>query len=210
MINVFFELDRLRVALQDQGVDDHLVNSIVAKARKEIDLAVKEQGGAAIDQAVELGVEKRSPEFINELQLDTLNFEIETESGQLDFSEPPRPMLPYLLKNAKPLADGSGVYKVIPIGKSTDKAKISASIIDTQKRITAERAEAARSQEKAVAPSGSVRFRTVTSKQDPSTQWVQPAKDKDFTSEVAAINSGLTDTLDSAIRDIISSYLERF
>ena len=52
------------------------------------------------------------------------SFEITTDSGRTDFSEPPFPMLPRLLKNAKVAKDGS-LYKVIPIKNKTDNKRIS-------------------------------------------------------------------------------------
>ena len=208
MVNVFFELNRLRTTLHERGVDQRTINNVVAKAKREIDDAVEEQGGAAIELAVEAGVQKRSPEFINELRLDTLNFEVSTDSDRLDFSEPPKPMLPYLLKNAKISEDGSSLYKIIPVGKPGDRPKVSASIIDTQKRIAAERAEQAKERQRAMAPTGSVSFRVASSKQDPTQQWVRPAQDKDFTDQVKSINEQLTETLNARIRDIIDGYLE--
>lgn len=211
MINIFFELDRLRDELNIRGVDARTVNLVVARARQEIEEVIKRESHIAMDAAVEVGVEKRSPEFINELHLDTLIFEIDTETGQLDFSEPPKPMLPHLLKNAKPIKDGSGVYKVIPVGKPGDRAKVSTSIFDVQKRIAAERAEAARSRTKAIMPAGSKQeFRVATSKQDPTSQWVLPATNKDFTEDVKTINDEMTAKMDTQIYDIIQSYLEMY
>lgn len=208
MVNVFFEIDRLHTALTDKGVDSSTVNTIVAKARQEIDALVKNYGENAIDQAVQLGAEKGSANFINQLYLDASNFEVKTESGNLDFSEPPRPMLPFLLKNAKPMKDGSGVYKVIPVGTPGNKPPMATSIIDAQRAISAERVESARSRAKAIAPAGSkINFRTATSKQDATKQWVKPAKDMDFTEDVKSINKNLRDTLDSEIRDIIEGYI---
>jgi hypothetical protein len=163
-----------------------------------------------MEQAVQVGIEKESADFINQLRLDTLNFQVTTESGDLNFSEPPKPMLPFLLKNAKPMKDGSGVFKKIPVGKSDTKPSFAKNIIDEQHRISAERAEAARARARSVAPTGSQIFKTATSKQDPNTQWVQPAKEKDFTSEVKEINQGLQNSLDDSIRDIITEYMELY
>jgi len=210
VINVFFELDRLRSHLTMKGVDYRTIDSVVANARAEIDSIVKVRGEAAVDQAVQIGAEKESADFINQLRLDTLNFEVKTESGQLNFDEPPRPMLPYLLKNAKPIKDGSGVYKIIPVGKPGVKPSFAKNIMDEQRRISAERLEAAKGRARAIAPKGSQVFRTATSKQDPTTQWVQSAKEKDFTEDMAAINQDLRNSLDDTIRDIIDSYLDMY
>lgn len=210
MINVFFELDRLRSHLASKGVDEATIEQIVSKASGEINAVARVRGSQAIDEAVQIGAEKESADFINQLRLDTINFEVKTESGQLNFTEPPRPMLPYLLKNAKPIKDGSGVYKVIPVGKPGLKPSFAKNISDEQRRISAERIEAAKSRAKAIAPAGSQMFRTATSKQDPTTQWVQSAKEKNFTEEVAVINQDLKNSLDDSISDIISGYMELF
>jgi hypothetical protein len=210
MLNVFFELDRLRSYVISKGVDECIADKIVSKAHAEIDALVKSRGEAAIDEAVSIGAQKESADFINELRLDALNFQVTTESGQLDFSEPPKPMLPFLLKNAKPIKDGSGVYKVIPVGKPGNKPSFSKNIVDEQRRISAERIEAARAQAKAIAPAGSQIFRTATSKQDPTAQWVKPAQDKDFRHNIASINQDLRQSLDDSIRDIINNYMELY
>lgn len=211
MVNVFFEIDRLRSTLEGKGVDAFVISSIVAKARREIEDVVQAEGNAALEQAIGLGVEKNAPDFINELRLDSLNFEVTTDSGSMDFSIPPYPMLHSLLKNAKPMNDGSGVYKVIPIGKPGNKPPISSNIYDAQKKIAAQRAEDARRQYKAMSPAGSKQqYRTATSKQDANTQWVRKEQEKDFTDDMKQLNMQLSNTLDDRIRDIINSYLELY
>lgn len=210
MINVFFELDRLRTHLISKGIDEATVASVVSKASNEINNLVITRGQEAVDEAVSIGAQKESAEFINDLRLDAQNFEVKTESGQLDFSEPPRPQLPFLLKNAKPIKDGSGVYKIIPVGKSGNKPSFSKNIVDAQRRISAERVERAKAHAKAMAPIGSQMFRTATSKQDPTEKWVQPAKEKDFLHHIASINQDLQASLDDSIRDIINNYMELF
>lgn len=212
MVNVFFEIDHLRSILESKGIDTNTVNSIVSKVHQEIQEAVNVEGGIAIERAVEVGVQKSAPDFINELRLDTLNFEVTTDSGNMDFSVPPYPMLPSLLKNAKPMKDGSGVYKVIPVGKPGNKPSITTNIYDAQKKIAAQRAEDAKRQYQAISPAGSKgqQFRVATSKQNPNTQWVRSAQEKDFTGDVAQINAELHNSLDDRIKDIINHYLELF
>ena len=211
MINLFFELDRLHVTLLEKGVDYETVDRIVEKAHQEINERLEEYGEQALASAVGAGVSKRSPEFINELHFDVNMGEVTTDSGRMDFSKPPSPMLPHLLKNAKPMKNGSGVYKVIPIGKQGPRQKVSVSIVDTQKRICAERAEKASNQELSMAPVGSkVTFRTATSKQNPMEKWVQPAQEKNFTSDLREINTDLEQNLEGIIRDIILSYIDMF
>lgn len=212
MPNIFLELDRLKFTLENKGIDPNTVQMILQKARADIQAAMEEQGEAAMQLAIEEGVEKRSPEFINELRLNSITQQLDTDSGNTDFSEPPFPMLPRLLQGAKPMKDGSGVYKIIPVGEpSKNRPKVSTNIYDAWKQVNAERAEAARAQRDRVTLQGSKgKFRTATSKQNANTQWVQPAKDKDFTETVQSINKELTSSLEDVIRGIIRDYEENF
>jgi len=213
MANILFELEKLRVTLRNKGLDARTVETIVTKAGREISEAFEDQGDSAMQLAIEAGVSQRSPEFINELQLDPNSMELRTESGNLEFTDPPYPMLSKLLQNAKPMKDGSGVYKIIPVGKSSDtRPPVSTNIYDAMKKVNAERMENARRQYSAIVPGGSraTQFRTATSKQDANTQWVKPAKTKDFSGEIKAINKELADTMEEKIRDILRSYEEGF
>lgn len=213
MLNVFFELDRLRDSLIRKGFDEDSANTIVNKARSEISATIDQEGEAAMQLAIEEGVAQRSPEFINELKLNRINMELTTESGVMEFSEPPFPMLPHLLKNAKPMKDGSGVYKVIPVGGEPTKPRpsIASNIYDAWKQTNAERIEASRAQRARVTPKGSKgAFRTATSKQSAQTQWVQPEKVKDFSEPVQSINKELKDSLDQRISAIIQDFEENY
>lgn len=214
MINVFLELERLKAVLRNRGLDDSTVESIAAQAEMEIAHALREQMDHAVDLAVQSGVQKRSPEFINELRPRMDAFILETESGITDFSEPPFPMLDRLLANgAKPMKDGSGVYKVIPVGASSNRPKtpIHTSIFDAQKAISAQRYEEAVAQYNRIKPKDSkINFRTATSKQNRNTQWVLPEKDKNFTEDLQEINSMLQQSHDDIIMRVIRSYEENF
>jgi hypothetical protein len=210
MPNLLFELDKLRFALRNKGLDEGTVDAIVARANNEINQTMKDQVEAAMQLAIESGVQKESSDFINELRLDGSLMQLITESGNMNFPEPPKPMLPQLLKNAKPTKDGTGVYKVIPVGSpGKDKPKVSMSIYDSWKQINAERIENAKRQYKAAIPQGS-KFKTASSKQDPNTQWVKPGKDNDFSEEVRNINKELENTMERLIQDIIRTYEEGF
>lgn len=212
MANIFFELDRLKYILENRGIDPNTVQLIIQKAAAEIQTAMASHGDAALTLAIGEGVAKRSPEFINELRLNHISMQLTTDSGNMDFSEPPFPMLPRLLQGAKPMKDGSGVYKVIPVGEpSKNRPKVSTNIYEAWKQIEVERVEAARAQRDRVTPKNSKdKFRTATSKQNANTQWVQPAKDKDFTETVQSINKELSGSLDDIIRGIVMEYEENF
>lgn len=207
MINKEFELDRLRHTLRTRGLNESSIDLIVAKASQEIEAAMAEKMAAAMESAVELGVEKDSADFINDIKPRPGAFQLETSSGNTDFSTPPFPMLPRLLSGAKPIKDGSGVYKIIPVGKPGNKPRISANIFDAQKSIVAERAELAKRQYNKVSPGGSKgEFRTATSKQSQLTQWVMPAKEKDFTEDVISINETLAKELEDVVMGVIREY----
>lgn len=214
MVNVFLELERLKSTLTSRGIESDHIATIVAKANQEITLAIRARLDNAMDLAIQSGVQKQSAEFINELRPRPDAFMLDTESGFTDFSEPPKPTLDRLLSGgAKPMKDGSGVYKIIPVGKpsAVPKPTIASNIFDAQKSIAAERYESSIAQYNKVAPKDSkVNFRTATSKQNRATQWVMPEKPKDFTEDLAEINNLLNREYDDLVLGIIRSYEEGF
>ena len=214
MVNIFLEIERLKTSLRSRGIEPDSVEVIAEKAHTEISLAIRDRLDTAMDLAVQSGVQKDSAEFINELRPRPDAFILETSSGQTDFTDPPLPMLDKILsKGAKPMKDGSGVYKIIPVGKPSERSKtpVHTNIFDAQKAISAERYETALAQYNKVAPKGSkVNFRTATSKQNSATQWVLPEKPKDFTEDLAEINNMLQNDHDDLVMGIIRSYEEGF
>lgn len=214
MVNIFLELERLKSSLRARGLDEDIVEILASKANDEISLAIRDRLDSAMELAIQSGVDKDSAAFINALRPRPDAFMLETDSGITDFTEPPMPMLDKLLaRGAKPMKDGSGVYKVIPVGKSNSQNKppIHTNIFDAQKAISAERYAAALSQYNKVIPKGSkVEFRTATSKQNRATQWVLPEKPKDFTEDLNEINNMLGQEYDSLVLGIIRSYEENF
>lgn len=212
MVNIFLEIERLKTVLRNRGMTEDLIEEVARKAEKEISAALQERLNSALEIAIQSGVQKDSSEFINDLRPRPDAFIIDTESGATDFSDPPLPMLDKLLaKGAKPMKDGSGVYKIIPVGgdNGSKKKTIHSNIFDTQKAIAAERYENAAAQYNRIAPKGSkVSFRTATSKQNRQTQWVLPEKEKDFIEDLADINSLLLAEHDNIVLSIIRSYEE--
>jgi hypothetical protein len=216
VINPKFELDRLLETLRARGVSHITAARAVAEAEREINEILQERADEIMQQAIKYGVEKESPEFINELVLRPNDgmFTLETDSSRTDFSEPPFPMLPRLLANAKPMKDGSGVYKIVPVGKKGLKKPIT-SIVDAHKAVAAQRkADAAERYanvtKKVSENGGKVSFRTATSKQDASTQWVLPATDKDFTEELQSLNEEFKTSAEESILGIIREYEDRY
>lgn len=54
------------------------------------------------------------------------------------------------------------------------------------------------------------KFRTASSTQDSSESWVYPAKEMDMTGYLMDLNSRITTTLDSAVTQLIDSYVEEY
>ena len=214
MVNIGLELDALRAHLSARGLEQEEVEQLVSQAEEEIMSSLRERLDQGLELAVQSGVQSDSEDFINDLRPRPDAFMIDTSSGNTDFSEPPFPMLDRLLTgNVKPMKDGSGVYKVIPVGTPSKKPKtaIHTNIFDAQKALMAERYEASKKQFIDKAPRGSkAQFRTATSKQDRSTQWVMPAKEKNFSEDLSQINDMLHEDHDKIILDIIHTYAERY
>lgn len=211
MINFHFEIAQLRERLSNSGLDPEVVETLVSKAENEILTALSSAMDQALERAVQAGVEKDSKDFINELRPRPDAFILETESSRTDFSDPPYPMLDRLLSGAKPMKDGSGVYKIIPVGATSTKPKpkIHTNIFDAQKALMAQRAEEAKEQYQRIIPKGSKgepAFRTATSKQNRNTQWVMPEKEKDFAPLMEELNQDLSKTHDEIVREIIKNY----
>lgn len=232
MIDPMFELERLKGTLRMRGFSNEEVDAISRRASNEISEAVTEAIAWALERATEAGVAAEADKFISELRaVYTGNtFAVMTDSGVTDFSEPPFPMMARLLKNPKVAKDGS-LYKVIPMGgKSTPTDLVSAqrSIANARNNVSdnqvnpfnagmqfsgnfsaqkmAERNEQMRANKMQRGNKDGVKFRTVTSKQDPSKNWVIPGKDKDMTIILLEINNDLKEVIESSVMGIIQSY----
>lgn len=214
MISITLELEALRAHLSARDVSAEDIDTIVSDAEQEIHGALQDKLNEGLELAVQSGVQKDSAEFINDLRPRPDAFIIDTSSGDVDFSDPPFPMLDRLLTgNVKPMKDGSGVYKVVPVGAPSNKPRppIHTNIFDAQKAIMAQRNEAASARYRDIAPKGTkAQFRTATSKQDRNSQWVLPAKEKNFSDDLQGINEMLRAEYDSTILDIIHSYMEKY
>ena len=57
-----------------------------------------------------------------------------------------------------------------------------------------------------VTPAVGKEFRTATSKQDPTTQWVKPARDINITNDLMDINSRMSAQITNATQTIIHRY----
>ena len=138
MINVEFELDRLKEDLRWKGYDWNDIDYVIELARNDINAAVEEILDNAMLEAAQIGEAIGADKFVEELQVmrDASSYRLGTSSGKTDFSEPPFPMLPKILKTAKVAKDGTR-YQNIPIKEKTSAG--TTNIFDMRARANEER-----------------------------------------------------------------------
>jgi hypothetical protein len=120
MINPDFELNALRNFFRMSGLDMNDIEYTIELARQDIEDTINGIVNDALIEAASIGEQMGAQDFIAQLyaKQEGFNYRISTESGKTDFSEPPFPMLPKLLKNAKVAKDGT-LYKNIPMRSKT-------------------------------------------------------------------------------------------
>ena len=244
MLDANAEIERLRLRLKFKNLSDSIINEICDDVSREIKIRTSDILADAMNEAVNAGGDIASVEFIDELRSvrSGASVDIITQSGRTDFSEPPFPMLPSLLKNAKVAKDGS-LYKVIPIRQKSNNNNDTAMAVTTEaayRNIENARREAKSKQEETFRQGSSpdamkgvdtfsamqaisvsrqkqskartksndpaVSFRTASSKQDPSKQWVQPGKIVNMSNALNDINDRLHYDIDRAIEETIRAH----
>lgn len=221
------KIQNLRSRLSAAGMRGVELDSVIDAATEEISGAVKTIVEDAVHEVETYGTDIGAEEFLAQIKLDAGSgyIEIATDSGQLDFSTPPLPMLPWLLKSAKVAKDGSR-YKVIPVGAESSSSRPKAAAKDIASGLSAlssEQTGASSMAEKmasafgmAAYPGVSQRqepksmakpeFRVASSKQDATRQWVAPPKDLDMNGVVMSINSKIRLQVDNVCDEVINRY----
>lgn len=133
MLDANMEIDKLRQRLRLKNLSENVISSICSDVARDISMSCTDLLADAMTEAVEAGAEAKSVDFISELKVvqNSHEFTVGTDSGRHDFSEPPFPMLPRLLKNAKTAKDGSR-YKVIPIRQKGQKSNTGRMAVTTE------------------------------------------------------------------------------
>lgn len=244
MLDANAEIERLRQRLKFKNLSDSVIDEICDDVSREIRMRTSDILADAMNEAVNAGGDIASVEFIDELKAvrSGRSIDIITESGKTDFSEPPFPMLPNLLKNAKVAKDGS-LYKVIPMRQKSTNNNDTAMAVTTEaayrnienarrvakdereqthrqgsspdalkgmdtfsamQAISKSRQRQSKAKTKTVEPA--VSFRTASSKQDASTQWVQPGRNVNMSGTLNNINDRLHDSIDRAIEEVIRAH----
>ena len=131
MIDVRMEIEKLKFYLESRDLHPRVVNDILLVAEGEISSVISSSLEIAMEQAVQAGEEMGADDFVQEIKAISMSSSImvTTDSGRMDFSEPPVPMLPSLLKNAKIASDGSR-YKVIPLKPKSNSPKTTGGTVD--------------------------------------------------------------------------------
>lgn len=239
-MNVDSEIQQLRWYLQSAGYEPDEINSICNDVSIEISNGITEAVVSALQEAESIGLEMKADDFLSEISAVQTNdtFQIVTDSGRLDYSEPPFPMLPHLLQKGKQAKDGS-IYRRIPIrdksaqisnssyhaaeerqaqlqesrkqilddinrsAASPDVTKSASSYIDAFKQTRPPSNSNKHERSTSVGP---VTIRTASSKQNPSSSWVLPAKEADMSNVIAEINDRLRNSILEVIRQTLMKY----
>jgi hypothetical protein len=127
-------------------------------------------------------------------------------------------MLPWLLKNGKVAKDGS-IYKRIPIGsgknKETKKLSMGMEAMSDKGSLSSITEDIVSSFNVSTPvivekTSEEVRFKTASSKQDPTENWVLPSKDDNISFEVQNINAQIRVKILEDIEDTLNSWREDY
>jgi hypothetical protein len=224
-------LETLKWGLVSRGYEDDEILRILQSAREEIILGIDDLVSSCLQEIQNTANDIDSEEFLSEIRLVSNNgyLEIETDSGKTDFSKPEMRMLPSILSNGKTSSSGT-TYKVVPIGKnpfkeqrqtmiknvdaginaisSLSKDKISVQDATAEMAVAFGMAANSKIAASRQSPSvgGAVQFRTASSNQDETKDWVIPEKKADMTNIINEINTRIRYKTDDIINDVIRRY----
>lgn len=215
------KIEQLRFRLMSAGVDTATTNDIIETALARVESRMVHTIDSGANLAFEESLKVRAKAFGEDMRVGFSNrgLEIQSAKGSLDYSSPPFPMLSRLLAKGKTAKDGS-TYRVIPMGagstKTTgrlDTSVATTALSDTQPKkslteMTRQMAAAFNSGMKVTtqetkSSSNATSFRVASSKQDPGSSWVIPARQADLSSAVGDINAMMASDLDRAIDDVL-------
>lgn len=219
----------LRQTLRMKNKSADRIDELVHRAEYDLNVAIVDIVTDNLQQVQQLAIEYGIDDFVENvhIQANGGSFDIAITGGKTDFSTQAVEMLPDLLKNGKTSKDGS-VYRVIPLptireyktrslsnvdAMQARAADIKKERIDNNRQLDAGRmarnlaASTPRAQMNVeITPAVGKEFRTATSKQDQTTQWVRPARDINITNELMDINS----RMDAQIRNVTQSIIHRY
>ena len=228
----------LRSLLLSSGMSEEDADSRCDAAAQELSDSLADLISNTLQTAEQKGIEIGATDFVAELRVNSMggDWTVTTDSGRVDFSSGPWPMLPGLLKKGKISKEGYR-YTRVPMGmsKSTPKdsmsastqrqevlaqakAKISDEILhsDSSPDVNAAARDFAAAYNSTRKPKHKDRKTTysgkpthwVTASEKPSSKakWIQPAKDQDASSIIAEANNELQQSVQELIGQIIARY----
>ena len=217
-------LNRLKNDLVSGGYSNNEIEDIIRDATQEIDSETRSLVADALSQAENAADSMRATEFLDQINLNTSSgyIEISTDSGQLDFSTPPVPMLPWLLKGAKTSKAGNQ-YRVVPIGKSEGysvstkdvnsgiaSVKNGQSMADVTMAIAKDFGLSSNKiQRKLKDPSPASAFRTASTSQEGTGAWMKKATEKDMRPAIDDINHQLRSKIEEVCVNVTNRYRSR-
>lgn len=218
-------LNEIENALMDIGVSHSEARVVAVSAEEYIAENIYLIANEFLVDALSYAASMKANEFIDTADVIDLghSFEIISTSGKTNFSTDARQMLPGLLKNAKTAKDGTR-YQAIPVGgskSSFDRDTAIASANKAAKDLARNSGRRDISNEarsiyqsginRPKAPrGGTTEFRVATSKQNPATQWVYPAQEKDMTEYLNYINQEMNSSIRMFMYSIIEDMKARF
>ena len=225
---ISLKIANLRSRLHAKGIRGVQLENTIRSAEQEISSSIMGAVEEAVGEVESYGVDIGADKFLAEIKLDSSTgyIQISTDSGQLDYSMPPVPMLPWLLNNAKMAKDGSR-YKVIPVGISDQASsgnKFAAKDISAGlAALSSEPVNATNMAQQMAAAFGvaanvgkSIRqepvslqkpeFRVASDKQDAGSQWVLPSKNLDMGGVVMTVNDKIRSRIDAICDEVIDRY----
>lgn len=235
-MGVQLDIERLRFDLSQSGMNSQDVFRICDDVTKEINEYIANLISNAITEAIDHALNIGADDFIDDIQvLEDSNgiYQISSRTGNLDYSQDPKEMLPHLLKNADINQHGDR-YKIIPIQQKSNQVEHSmfsmmqkrqdlqddardalrdramskrAGLVETINSNLAKQAFIAKTEREARnEKSGDVEFRTASSRQDASKSWVIPAKEADMTDFIKELNMTILQQSNDGIDSIINEY----
>ena len=219
----------LRRTLRMKQKSDDRIDELVHRAENDLNVAILDIVVDNLQQVQQLAIEYGIDDFVENVDIQAVggHFEIAITGGKTDFSTPREEMLPKLLRTGKTSSKGM-VYKVIPLPTVREYKTRSLSSVDAMQsraaEIKQERVNNKRSLDAGrmaknfatsapkvkmdvqVTPAVGKEYRTATSKQDPATQWVKPARDINITNDLMDINSRMSAQITNVTQSIIHRY----
>jgi hypothetical protein len=203
--------------LRNQGISEEAIRDICSRAKNDIDLAIADIVESRTQDAINIGEYLGIDNIRDSIVMERIEDyqQITTSNGTADFSTPPFPMMPKLLKEAYTAKDGSS-YKRIPIAARGQSEKRDAyiSIFEAQQALDKNNTDTLKqrrqewlSKKNETRMASLHNIKTISSKQG-SSSWKHPGVNRDMTKIMHDINMHIMDDIRRSVDDIVRRYGE--